>query len=736
MIPRRTVPALVSALSLASSIAACGSGPDDDVASNSGLAAPDTACPSTVVYGLDVSNYQGASIDWAGVKSKGAAFGIAKATEGLTVDDADFKTNWANMKSAGMVRGAYHFFHGDDDGKSQADVFLAQVGTMGEPGDLPPFLDWEDDGNSGVTNAVAITNAQAFVDEIKIKTGLSTVIYTYPSFWEGLGSPAQFARESLWLANYSTCNVIAPWSGWSFLQYAGDATLTTSPINPYYGPADGGGYVNGEDLDEFNGSASDLRGWSSPPAAQVTSNSALALVGWPDEHVEIFGRAPSGSLLESATSGGGDSWSAQATLASGVSCGAAAAFWGAPGLYPELFAPTESGATGDVLWSGGSWNPLQSFGGSGFTNLTTLVGNDGLARVFALGPDGAIWFNRWSPASGAWAGWTTLGAPGGLAFTTGAAPITWGNGTLEIFAVDGAHTLWHRWTEPQETDAGLAVDTVWAPWTQLGAAEIASQPVAVRWPDGALGHAEVFARGLDGNLYHSEFSTSAGWPAPTAISSGTPLIGQPSAFMNPAGAAQSGPEVLARDTGGHVVHLARSGAGYTALRELGAQVAASDPLGFIRGDGLAEVFAVDESGALVRTLRSAGGAWSAWSPLGGGYDPCAPPLSTGMDAGTDAGADAGTDPGADAGADAGVDAGTHDAGTDAGSPDAGHGGGADAGSNPGSDAGQSDGGSGSGGSGGCDSSGSGWSGAAGLAFALLLLRRKGAWLGRSGDQAS
>src|SRR5437899_10061338 len=61
--------------------------------------------------GVDVSSYQGGSVNWASAKAGGVSFAWAKATEGLTVNDADFTINAANAKAAGVLIGAYHFSH-------------------------------------------------------------------------------------------------------------------------------------------------------------------------------------------------------------------------------------------------------------------------------------------------------------------------------------------------------------------------------------------------------------------------------------------------------------------------------------------------------------------------------------------------------------------------------------------------------------------------------------------------
>ena len=85
--------------------------------------------------GLDVSHYQG-NVNWAEVKQAGMSFAYAKATEGASSVDSEFKTNWQNLKAAGLLRGAYHFFDAGVDGTSQASHFLQNVQL--EAGDLPP----------------------------------------------------------------------------------------------------------------------------------------------------------------------------------------------------------------------------------------------------------------------------------------------------------------------------------------------------------------------------------------------------------------------------------------------------------------------------------------------------------------------------------------------------------------------------------------------------------------------
>src|SRR5689334_17252237 len=55
------------------------------------------------LQGIDVSHWQG-SINWNGVRSAGKRYAICKATEGLDYTDPTFATNYAGIRSAGLLR--------------------------------------------------------------------------------------------------------------------------------------------------------------------------------------------------------------------------------------------------------------------------------------------------------------------------------------------------------------------------------------------------------------------------------------------------------------------------------------------------------------------------------------------------------------------------------------------------------------------------------------------------------
>jgi len=108
--------------------------------------------------GIDVSSYQGGSIDWSSVKSSGRSFAWAKATGGTGVVDGDFTVNEINGKAAGVYMGAYHFAYPDlNPPGAEASYFWSEAGgyIKKDGRTLMPMLDMEEftglDGNSSYT---------------------------------------------------------------------------------------------------------------------------------------------------------------------------------------------------------------------------------------------------------------------------------------------------------------------------------------------------------------------------------------------------------------------------------------------------------------------------------------------------------------------------------------------------------------------------------------------------------
>lgn len=208
------------------------------------------------VPGNDVSEYQG-EIDWPKVYTYGQRFVFIKATEGDYRHDKTFLANWAGTKSAGLLRGAYHFFRCDVDATTQADYFINFVKSTNDNGELPPCLDFET--NEGKTKVEIVPMVKVWLDRVAGAFGRKPIIYS--GFYNlqdylsesNLEAPAWAKDYPLWLAQYpdvysegSEPGLPRGWSNWTFWQYSKTGNVD-------------GIVENVVDMDVFKGSLEELR---------------------------------------------------------------------------------------------------------------------------------------------------------------------------------------------------------------------------------------------------------------------------------------------------------------------------------------------------------------------------------------------------------------------------------------------------------------------------------------------
>jgi lysozyme len=198
------------------------------------------------VQGIDVSHYQG-TVDWQQVNAAGIQFAFAKATDGVTLADSEFATNWAGMKAAGILRGAYHFFEPTDDAGQQATFFLSNVQL--ESGDLPPMLDVE---TPAATSEALWQGVQTWLDQVEAATGMQPILYLNSSFANENDAPASLAAYPFWLAQYDVDLPTLPtgWTTWLLWQYSASGTVN--------------GVSGSVDLDALNGPLSGLSALAMP----------------------------------------------------------------------------------------------------------------------------------------------------------------------------------------------------------------------------------------------------------------------------------------------------------------------------------------------------------------------------------------------------------------------------------------------------------------------------------------
>lgn len=206
------------------------------------------------VPGIDVS-YWNSGIDWPKVRATGQRFMFAKATEADSYKDPTLGANWKGAKSAGMLRGAYHFFRCQVDPKKQAKNYIDYLKSMKDDGELPPVLDLE--LSDGMTKDKIIPRVKTWLDLVENAFGRKPIIYSgyyflQDSLSEAGGGPPAWAKDyPLWIAQYphqyvegTSPSLPRGWFKWTFWQYSEKGRLNGINANV--------------DLDVFNGTLEEL----------------------------------------------------------------------------------------------------------------------------------------------------------------------------------------------------------------------------------------------------------------------------------------------------------------------------------------------------------------------------------------------------------------------------------------------------------------------------------------------
>lgn len=215
-----------------------------------GAAVAQPAAASGVVYGMDVSGYQG-NVNWSVAYANGARFAYVKATEGTGYTNPYFTQQYNGSYQVGMIRGAYHFARPNlSSGAYQADYFVNHGGGWSRDGKtLPGALDIEWNPYNGGTcygysQSGMVGWIKSFSDEYHARTGRWPVIYTTTNWWQQCsGNRGDFSSTNpLWVARYSSSAGTLPYA-WGFYTFWQDADSGTFP----------------GDQDRFNGGYSQLQ---------------------------------------------------------------------------------------------------------------------------------------------------------------------------------------------------------------------------------------------------------------------------------------------------------------------------------------------------------------------------------------------------------------------------------------------------------------------------------------------
>lgn len=179
-----------------------------------------------MLRGIDVSGYQalGATYSHPNVETaySGSDFVIAKATQGTQPMNRYMTAQLQRALADGKLIGVYHYAEGGSP-VAEADAFVACVSDY--VGKALLCLDWENGDNSAWGSTVW---ARQFVDRVYAKTGIHTVVYTYPAGRSQVASCADVSR--LWIAGYPDNRFswelpvmiysTGAWSDWTLWQYS------------------------------------------------------------------------------------------------------------------------------------------------------------------------------------------------------------------------------------------------------------------------------------------------------------------------------------------------------------------------------------------------------------------------------------------------------------------------------------------------------------------------------------
>ena len=146
-------------------------------------------------------------------------FVFIKASEGVSMHDPEFKSNWAEAGKRDFQRGAYHFFRSSRDGASQARNFIRAVGTL-RHSDLPPVLDLETI-HRGCTYKLLNERALQWLKAVEQHYGRKPIVYTSDSFARDILCDEIKKGYPIWIAHYDVeAPVYEDWTYWQFTDRA------------------------------------------------------------------------------------------------------------------------------------------------------------------------------------------------------------------------------------------------------------------------------------------------------------------------------------------------------------------------------------------------------------------------------------------------------------------------------------------------------------------------------------
>ena len=175
------------------------------------------------VFGFDVSEYQG-NINWEEAKTIEDTFQLKfvfiRATAGKDRIDSKFKSNWAQAKENGIIRGAYHYYRPNENSLEQAENFIKTVHL--KKGDFPPVLDIENLPKKQSIDSLKV-GLRRWLTKVESHYKVKPIIYSGESYYKDF-LEKEFKDYYFWIANYNFF-VEGIKDHWLFWQFTEKATI-------------------------------------------------------------------------------------------------------------------------------------------------------------------------------------------------------------------------------------------------------------------------------------------------------------------------------------------------------------------------------------------------------------------------------------------------------------------------------------------------------------------------------
>jgi GH25 family lysozyme M1 (1,4-beta-N-acetylmuramidase) len=297
------------------------------------------ATTQPLVQGTDVSNLTTGTYNWPDVKAAGMSFVGIFAYDGASVSNPIYASQVTGALSQGLyvmpyvVADPLKVATGADQFTEKA--WPAINGVSGAPYKkggqyLPIVLDMESqplvtsEACYGLTQAQMVTWISQFITAANKQTGLSTVIYSNPNWWQactGNTTAASVIDEPLWIADYGVTSPAIPpgWPGYTFWQSSDSGTVNGIPggsadlDNMLGAPAtETAGTTGSVQLETLNSLAGQSVSYAS--AGSLPSGFALSAAGklsWSSAQVGTYSMAftpastgaPAGAVTPTSTAG-------------------------------------------------------------------------------------------------------------------------------------------------------------------------------------------------------------------------------------------------------------------------------------------------------------------------------------------------------------------------------------------------------------------------------------------------